>query len=252
MKKKSTSWDKVAKWYDDLLSLEGTYQQEVILPNVMRLVDPKPNQIILDLACGQGFFAKHFIDKGAEVVGLDLSPELIARAKKNVPKAKFFVANAENLSVLKNNSVDSIVCVLALQNIKNISAVFKECNRVLKNGGHFSIVLNHPAFRVPKHSSWGWDEAQKIQFRRIDEYLSEISVPIEMQPGKKDGKGQTTLSFHRPLQFWFKLLNNSGFVVTRLEEWVSHKINQPGPKAAAENKARHEFPLFLYLEGRKN
>jgi hypothetical protein len=73
-----------------------------------------------------------------------------------------------------------------------------------------------------------------------------------MQPGKKDGKGQITLSFHRPLQFWFKLLNNSGFAVTRLEEWVSHKINQPGPKAAAENKARHEFPLFLYLEGRNN
>jgi ubiquinone/menaquinone biosynthesis C-methylase UbiE len=251
MSKKSTSWDKVAKWYDDLLSLEGTYQQEVILPNLMRLVDPKQGQIILDLACGQGFFAKHFADKGAEVVGLDLSPELITRAKKSVSQAKFFVANAENLAMLKNDSIDSIVCVLALQNIKNISAVFKECNRVLKKGGCFSIVLNHPAFRVPKQSSWGWDDVKKIQYRRIDEYLSEKTVSIEMHPGKKKSTKETTLSFHRPLQFWFKQLQSSGFFVSRLEEWVSHKINQPGPKAAAENKARHEFPLFLYLEALK-
>ncbi len=110
-------------------------------------------------------------------------------------------------------------------------------------------MLNHPAFRIPKHSSWGWDETAKSQYRRLDSYLSEITVPIDMHPGQSTK--ETTVSFHRPLQYYFKLLGNSGLAVTRLEEWISHKTNPSGKRAAAESKARHEFPLFLYLEAIK-
>lgn len=250
MPKISTSWGPVATWYDDLLSAPGTYQQEVILPNLLRLVDPKPHDTILDLGCGQGFFAKQFAERGAKVTGVDISPELIKLAKKSAPKATFFTCSAEKLSPIADQSAHQAFSVLALQNIKDLSAVFKECSRVLKPNGHLSIVLNHPAFRIPKHSAWGWDDQTKTQYRRIDEYLSEITVPIDMHPGQN--AKETTVSFHRPLQYYFKLLANSGFAITRLEEWISHKKNPPGARAAAENKARHEFPLFLYLEATKS
>ncbi len=113
------------------------------------------------------------------------------------------------------------------------------------------MVLNHPTFRIPKRSSWGVDEVADIQYRRIDGYMSESKTEIDMQPSRT-GKKVTTISFHRPLQVYFKALTKNGLVVTRLEEWMSHKVSEVGSKKAMEDRARKEFPLFMMLEGRKN
>jgi hypothetical protein len=112
------------------------------------------------------------------------------------------------------------------------------------------VVLNHPAFRIPKASGWGWDEQAKIQYRRIDRYLSESKTEIDMHPGEK--RGERTISFHRPLQYYVKALGKAGFSVAALEEWNSHKHSEPGPRAAAEDRARKEIPLFLCLVAKKN
>ncbi len=247
---KNTSWGKVASWYDQTVLKPDSYQQTVLLPNLQRLIAPRPGQTILDLACGQGLFAGAFAAAGATVLGADIAPELIALAKKQTPGAKFYVAPADKLSFLKEKSVDTVVCVLALQNIKNVPDTLRECARVLRPGGRLAIVLNHPAFRIPQASSWQWDETTKTQYRRTDKYLSEITMPIEMHPGSD--KKKTTVSFHRPLQYYFKLLHNHGFVVSRLEEWISPKTTLAGPRATAENKARKEFPLFLFIEARQD
>ena len=71
-----------------------------------------------------------------------------------------------------------------------------------------------------------------------------------MNPGEKDNKS-FTYSFHRPLQLYFKTFAKNGFAVTRLEEWISHKESEPGPRQDAENTARKEIPLFLFLEAVK-
>jgi len=67
-----------------------------------------------------------------------------------------------------------------------------------------------------------------------------------MHPGDKPW--EKTVSFHRPLQFYFKALNKNNLLVSRLEEWNSHRTSEAGPKKEAEDTARREFPLFLFLE----
>jgi ubiquinone/menaquinone biosynthesis C-methylase UbiE len=244
--KRDTSWENVAEWYHGLLEGDkDSYQRKVILPNSLRLLEIKKGQIVLDLACGEGFFPGHFKAAGASVIGVDASSKLIEIARKNNPEIKFHIAPAHKLGFLKNSSVDSIAIILALQNIENAKEVLSECRRVLKEGGKLLLILNHPAFRVPKESSWGWDEAGKTQYRRIDEYLSESKVKIQMHPGSDPYS--RTVSFHRPLQYYFKLLKNTGFCALSLEEWTSHRRSQPGPRAKAEDKARHEIPLFLSI-----
>lgn len=243
----NTSWDKVAPWYDDLLETGGdTYQTKVILPNLVRLLGDTKNKKILDLGCGQGFFSRAFANLGAEVTGVDISKELIVLAGKNSDgKAKFFVASADKLP-FQEKFFNIVVCVLALQNIENFSGAVEEAARVLVPAGRFLIILNHPAFRIPKQSSWEFDSKQNIQYRRVDAYLSESRAEIIMNPGK--GGDKKTLSFHRSLQVYFKVLAKNGFVVTRLEEWISNKESANGPKKEAEDRARKEFPLFLGLE----
>ncbi len=245
-----TSWGGVAGWYSEHLEQNlDTYQRQVILPNLLRLLDLKKTDKVLDLACGSGFFSRELAQAGAQVTGVDISAELIKLARENSKdfnNLEYFVANADKLANLENNYFDKIICVLALQNIEKVKEVFAEVKRALKKNGKLYLVLNHPAFRVPGESSWGWDEASKTQYRRLDQYLSEKKVEIQMHPGADpDSK---TLSFHRPMQYYFKLLSSAGLAITRLEEWISHKTSQPGPRQKAEDRARHEFPLFLYLE----
>lgn len=246
---KSTSWGKVANWYNDLIENdEDSYQRKLILPNLLRLVEAKKGEVILDLACGQGFFAREFAKTGAKVIGNDISPELIELARKD-KSVDYHVSEASKLDFAQNGSIDKVLIVLSLQNIENVHEVIKEVSRVLKPKGKLFLVLNHPAFRIPKASSWGWDDKLKVQYRRLDGYLSESREQIKMHPGDKPWK--KTLSFHRPLQFYFKALNKSSLCVSRLEEWTSHKVSEVGPKKVAEDKARHEFPLFLFLEATK-
>ena len=208
-------------------------------------MDIRRKDTVLDLACGQGFFAGEFSRFSGHVAGVDASKSLIAIARKGNPKIDFHMSLADSLPFITDGSIDKIAIILALQNIENVAGVLRECARVLRPDGSLYIVLNHPAFRVPKASSWGWDEKMNMQYRRIDKYLSESKVEIDMHPGEK--QSEKTLSFHRPLQFYFKMLRKAGFGVAGLEEWNSHKKSESGPRAKAEDAARKEIPLFLCL-----
>lgn len=251
LKPKDTSWGKVANWYDDYLENNSdTYQEQVIAPNLLRIVSPKKGDHLLDIACGQGFFTRKFADAGAEAVGTDISKELINQARTRSPKIQFHVAPADKLSFAEDNSFDVVTIVFAIQNIQNIQDVFAEVRRILSPKGRMVLVMNHPAFRIPKRSSWGWAEKEMVQFRRIDGYLSGSTNLILMHPGKTSS--ESTISYHRSLQDFFKALNKGGFAVSRLEEWISHKKSGKGPKQKAEDIARKEIPLFLMIEAKKS
>lgn len=252
MKKENnkTTWGNVAGWYDELLSGEDTYQTKVILPNILRLLEPQGKKVI-DIACGQGFFSRALAEVGAQVVGVDISPNLIAIAQKNKSQnLRFEVLPAHSMISVSDESFDGAVLILAVQNIKEMAETFREAARVLVRGGKFIIVLNHPCFRIPKESQWCFDEEKAVQYRRIEKYNSSFSTEIDMNPSEK-ADSIKTLSFHRPLQDYFKALSSAGFVVTGLEEWISHKKSENGPRARAENQARKEFPLFLTIVAEK-
>jgi ubiquinone/menaquinone biosynthesis C-methylase UbiE len=254
MDKKDTSWGNVAGWYDELLeNKDGTYQNEVIAPNLKRLINPQKGEKILDIACGQGFFSRILDEAGAQITGVDIAKELIGIARLHSPKSIVFeVAPADELKSFADVSFDKALIVLALQNIENMQGAVREAYRVLKPGGSFYIILNHPSFRIPKSSSWQWDGENHSQYRRTDAYMSDMRNRIEMNPGtQKTYEKKFTVSFHRPLQAYAKALTKAGFLIGRIEEWVSHKVSNPGPRAQEENRIRKEIPLFLMIEARK-
>jgi ubiquinone/menaquinone biosynthesis C-methylase UbiE len=244
--KSSTSWGKEASWYSDHLSDSDTYHAKVVLPNILRLVAPKKGLRVLEIGCGEGFFARALSAEGASVTACDISPELVAIGKEKGGNVTYYVSKAQDLSWINDAAFDVVLAVLTLQNMERIDAVMQEVRRVLAPGGQFIFVLNHPVVRIPKSSSWGYDEAQKVQYRRLDGYLSAKKTEIDMHPGKKSTS--VTYSFHRSLQEYMKILRTAGFCIVRLEEWISHRTSEKGPRAHAEDTARKEFPLFMMIE----
>jgi hypothetical protein len=133
-----------------------------------------------------------------------------------------------------------------LQNVDPVEDVFVQAARVLKSDGRFVAVILHPAFRIPRQSAWGWEESRKLQYRRIDHYLSPLKIPIDMRPFKAPEK-TVTWTYHRPISTYVNGLAATGLLTSAVEEWVSHKTTQAGPRARGENRARAEIPLFLAI-----
>ncbi len=256
---RDTSWGKVADWYNKHLETnDDTYHVKVVFPNVLRMLGDITGKKVLDLACGQGIFSEKLRDQGALVTGVDLGKQLIKIAEENslsvkqkgTHKVTYHVASADDLYMLKNGSLDIVVCILALQNIDNLQKTIIEASRVLTADGRLIFVLNHPSFRNPRKTFWAFNEEDDTQYRRVDEYMSESHIKIDMTPGSVTDK-KFTVSFHRPLQVYVKALSKAGFTITHLEEWISHKESEKGPKQRAENKSRKEIPMFMCIEANK-
>lgn len=253
-KSKSTSWESVGQWYQNSVGDEGHYyHKQIVIPGILRLLDldhagEQPS--LLDLACGQGVLARHLPTK-VGYTGIDISPSLVKSAKqldKN-PQHQYIVSDATKPLPLKQTLFSHAVITLALQNIDKPELALKNVSQHLHPNGKLVIILNHPCFRIPRQSSWQVDQDKKIQYRRLDRYLSSMEIPIQAHPSK-GGDSPSTLSFHHPISAYSQWLRNAGFMIEVMDEWCSDKVSTGGA-AKMENRSRAEFPLFLAILARK-
>ena len=92
----------------------------------------------LDAACGTGRFAEFLAARGHQVIGVDSSPDMLARARRRVPAGGFGLAALDQLPLL-DDSLDVIVCALALVHVLRLQPVLAEFARVLRPGGDLVI-----------------------------------------------------------------------------------------------------------------
>lgn len=238
------SWEEASSWYDKIVGEGGHYYHtHVIIPALVKLL--KGADSVLDIGCGQGVLARHI--QASAYTGLDASSSLIAAAKKMSPSRTFQVTDVCKPWSLKKTDFAAAVMLLSLQNMNDPAKALLHTAEHLRPGGQLIIVLNHPFFRIPRQTSWGIDESAKLQYRRVNAYMSPLKIPIQTHPGQKKGE---TWSFHHSLASLSTMLFNAHFVIERIEEWCSDKQSQ-GAHRQRENRARKEFPLFMTLICRK-
>jgi ubiquinone/menaquinone biosynthesis C-methylase UbiE len=244
-----TSWEESAEWYDRIVGEKGHfYHEQLVFPKVLKLLDLTPGSRLVDLGCGQGAFSA-VLPHEVTYLGLDISPALIGMAKKRFPKRQFLVHDVAQPLSEQGGKFSHASFILSLQNMQEPAHALSVASSLLSVGGKIALVLVHPCFRIPRQSSWGIDAPKKLQYRRIDRYLSPMEIPIYTHPSRGEAS-ETTVSFHYPLSSVTKWLHTAGFSIEWMEEWASEKRSH-GESARMENRARAEFPLFLTILGRK-
>lgn len=140
-----------------------TYDQPLRLfpietPPVHRLLEPLAPCRVLDAACGTGRHSEWLLSRAHQVVGVDSSPDMLAKARAKLPAARFEQGDLNALPV-PDASVDAAVCGLALVHCADLAQPFREFARVVRPGGRIVISDVHP-FVV----QLGW----QAQFRTAD------------------------------------------------------------------------------------
>lgn len=103
------------------------------------LVNPKPGEQILDLGCGTGQLTQKIADRGAEVTGVDASPEMIGQARQNYPNLRFVLEDAARLQF--ENAFDAVFSNAALHWMLDADGVVRAVARALRQGGRFVAEL---------------------------------------------------------------------------------------------------------------
>jgi SAM-dependent methyltransferase len=107
-------------------------------PMVQEILAGLPVGVALDAACGTGRHTTYLAELGHKVIGVDQTPQMLAKARAKVPDAEFHRADLHELPV-PDQHVDVVVCTLALTHIQNLKPVFAEFARVLRPGGHLVL-----------------------------------------------------------------------------------------------------------------
>lgn len=243
---RTSGWDRVAGWYDGWVGDRGSrYHRALAIPAVLDLLEAQAGEWILDIGAGQGVLASSVVESGAHYTGVDVSPRLIAAARRRHGHlARFVVGDARALNRvpgLQAGSYDAAVFLLSIQDMDPLEPVLASAAWALRRSGRIVLLMTHPAFRQPRHSGWGYDENRKLQYRRVDAYLTPMTVPM-----KSLGRGAPTRAFHRPISRYVNALAAVGFAVDAMVELPDlSPTDRPRPSRRPSAKADVEIPLFL-------
>ena len=120
------------------------------------LVPASGNLSVLDLACGSGPLLKILFDRNnnLNLKGIDMCPEELALANTRLVNsgATLFETKAQNLSAIKDNSIDIVLCHWALTLMDPITSVLEEVKRVLTSGGRFAALVDGPMNLAPRYT----------------------------------------------------------------------------------------------------
>lgn len=117
----------------------------------------RPEMTVLELGCGTGYFTSELVRSGAEIVAIDVSPDLLqlARAQHSAPNVRYELQNAYAMSY-PDASFDSVVGSSVLHHLE-IQPALREIHRVLKPSGTIFFTepnMLNPQIAVQKNVPW--------------------------------------------------------------------------------------------------
>ncbi len=247
------AWNENASFWDRRMGEGNDFVDVLTWPATERLLDLKPGQQILDIACGNGLTSRRLAAMGAKVVAFDFSPFMIdfarQRASEGDPPIDYRVLDATDetaLLALGESRFDAALCAMALFDMAEIKPLFHALTRLLRPGGRFVFSVIHPCFNSAEvtHMAEMEDRDGKI----VTVYSMKISgymTPTTSKGAAIPGQPKPQLYFHRPLQDLLGAAFRAGFVLDGLEERSFPPDHPPGSTPLSWSGKFSEIPPVL-------
>ena len=193
---------------------------------------------VLDLGCGFGWFCRFAAGEGAaSVLGVDVSEEMLERARHETPDSCVSYERADlETYAPPAGGFDLAYSSLAFHYVEDLAGLFGRVHAALKPGGALICSVEHPIMTAPARQEWLTDADGRATWpvngyhdegRRVSNWLTEGVVKR-----------------HRTIAGYLDLLLGSGFRLDRLVEWA------PSPEQVANEPGwakERERPFFLLV-----
>ncbi len=247
-------WDANADFWDSRMGEGNSFHKQLIEPSQLRMLDLKQGHRVLDVACGNGQFARRMAGLGARVLATDVSERMIENARQRPQEGaepiEYRVVDATDearLLALGVAAFDAVVCTMAIMDMASIQPLARA---LLKPGGRLVFTTMHPCFSTPEGLTRFVERDEKD-----GEVVDRLGVKIYQYIESKSYMGVAMIGqpapqfyFHRPLHSLLGTFLEEGFVMDGMEEPVFEK--DASPKMPLDWENFRELPPVLVVRMR--
>jgi 2-polyprenyl-3-methyl-5-hydroxy-6-metoxy-1,4-benzoquinol methylase len=247
------AWEKNASFWDNRMGEGNDFVEVLIWPSTERLLNLQAGERVLDIACGNGLYARRLASKGTQVVAFDFSEEMVQHAIRRTQgysqEIEYLVMDATDESALRSlgqRKFDAAICSMALFDIADIAPLFHALGHILKEEGRFVFSIMHPCFNNPHVTLM----AEQVDLE--GDLITEYSVKVKgyLSPTIKKGvaiigQPKPQLYFHRPLQDVLAPGFEAGFILDALEEHAFPAEHPSGRRPLSWGGNFHEIPPVM-------
>lgn len=198
-------------------------------PATLSLLPDVSGATVLDAGCGAGHLAAELAERGASVVGVDVSGEMLSAASERVPEGEFVRADLGSGLPFRTDSVDGVASSLAFHYVRDWGPLFDELRRVVAPGGWVVCSVQHPHADFVEYD----DTGSYHDTERVSATWEGFGEPVEVP------------AYRRPLAAMVNPPLEAGFALTELVE------AEPRPRYRELAPERYEYestnPTFLCL-----
>ncbi len=220
------AWNQNAAFWDERMGEGNDFVEVLIWPATERLLELRPGERALDIACGNGLTSRRLAALGAEVVAFDFAEAMIAhaleRTTEHAERIQYLVLDATDqaaLLALGEGQFDAALCNMALFDMAEIEPLMRALARLLRPDGRFVFSVLHPCFNsshlalVAEMEDREGDLVTVYSVKIYDYITPTVAHAVAMR-----GQPKPQLLFHRPLQVLLGAGFEAGFVLDGLEE----------------------------------
>jgi SAM-dependent methyltransferase len=232
-------WERTAEWWQREFTdgADPEYEEQILPLTAAELAGAGR---VLDIGCGEGQISRLVHTLGGRAVGLDPTWAQLTVASTRAGGPVYVQGRAGGLPFAAG-AFDAVVACLVFEHIADVDDAIRELARVLRPGGTFVFLLNHPLLQTPG-SGWIDDHILMEQYWRIGPYLVEDTTMEEV------AKGVVLPFVHRPLSRYVNAMAANRLLITRMEE----PAPPPGFVALADEYSDSAtIPRLLLLRAEK-
>ena len=215
----------------------------LVQPAVISLLPVLDGLRVLDAGCGSGHYAEYFLNAGAAVVAIDVTPQFVEIASRHLGNRATVIHHdlSEPLAFAKDDTFDLVFSNLVLDHIAEWEPIFSEFHRVLRPHGTLVISFPHP------FTDWQNAQSGRVQMKGEPNYF-ELQACEYTSSGFSEPK-PVFKSYRRPLEMMINPLCSAGFT---LETLVEPRPNQQFQESRPDIFERESHnPTFMCIRAKK-